>query len=107
MPATLRHESCEPRSPEGYVQENLQCNRDGCSARYVMSYHEDELRAEREGDPKAYPPGSTHETVLQKMREKAGEVVEKHHGLHEARDFVWAGLEKGWVVVEDLTAAGL
>ena len=109
MPATLRHESSPSREPipESYVQEHLQCNHDGCSARYILAYHRDDLRAEREGDPKAYPEHATHESVLEKMREKAGEVVSKHHSLHEARNFVWAGLEKGWVVIEDFTAAGI
>jgi hypothetical protein len=109
MPATLRNADAPPHEAphDGYVEEHLHCNHEGCDARYVLGYHQDELRAEREGNPKAYPDGSTHETVLHKMREKAHEVVASNHTLHEARNYVWAGIEKGWVVVEDLTAAGI
>lgn len=109
MPATLRSESSEPREPlgDGYVEEHLRCNHEGCDTNYVLGYHRDDLRAEREGNPNAYAEGGTHEDVLEKMREKANDIVANHRSLKEARDYVWAGLEKGWVVVEDLTAAGI
>jgi hypothetical protein len=109
MPATLRQESSQSREPmaDGYVQESLRCNHEACDTRFTLAYHRDELRAEREGNPKAYPEGSTHETVLEKMREKANEIVASHHSLQEARNYVWAGIEKGWVVIEDLTAGGI
>ena len=104
MPATLRNAPSTPPEPlaDGYVEEHLHCNHENCDANYVMGYHRDDLRAEREGDPV-----NSHETVLKHMREKANHIVANHHSLAAARDYVWAGIEKGWVVVEDLTAAGI
>jgi hypothetical protein len=104
MPATLRNQPSKPTgdTPDGYVQEHLHCNHEGCDTNYVLGYHRDDLRAEREGDP-----ADSHETVLAKMREKANDIVANHHSLAEARNYIWAGIEKGWVVVEDLTAAGI
>jgi hypothetical protein len=104
MPATLRNQPSTPREPlaDGYVEEHLHCSHENCDTNYVMGYHRDDLRAEREGDP-----ATAHETVLAKMREKAGDIVANHRTLAEARNYIWAGIEKGWVVVEDLTAAGI
>jgi len=109
MAATLRNASSQPTNspshearPEGYVEEHLHCNHENCDTKYVLGYHGDDLRAEREGDP-----ADSHETVLGQMRAKANDIVANHHTLAEARNYVWAGIEKGWVVVEDLTAAGL
>ena len=50
---------------------------------------------------------TAHLPVLAKMREKANDIVANHQSLATARNYMWAGIEKGWVVVEDLTAAGL
>src|ERR1700722_14798762 len=105
MPATLRKTSVPPPQdarPEGYVEEHLHCNHENCDTKYVLGYHRDDLRAEREGDP-----STQHETLLAQMRAKANDLVANHPALAEARNYIWAGVEKGWVVVEDLTAAGL
>jgi hypothetical protein len=109
MPATLRNASSQssssgtgPARPEGYVEEHLHCNHENCDTKYVLAYHNDELRDEREGDP-----AKSQESLLAHMRAKANDIVANHNTLAEARNYVWAGIEKGWVVVEDLTAAGL
>jgi hypothetical protein len=110
MPATLRTSTSQPSNaqpqesrPEGYVEEHLHCNHENCDTKFVLAYHRDDLRAEREGDPANEP----HETLLGQMRAKANDIVANHQTLAEARNYIWAGIEKGWVVVEDLTAAGL
>ncbi len=109
MPATLRNAGSQPANskphearPAGYVEEHLHCNHENCDTKYVLAYHNDELRDEREGDP-----AKSQESLLAQMRAKANDIVASHHTLAEARNYVWAGIEKGWVVVEDLTAAGL
>jgi hypothetical protein len=108
MPATLRNAGSQPTNsqpdarPEGYVEEHLHCNHENCDTNYVLGYHRDDLRAERAGDP-----ADSQETLLKHMRTKANDIVANHPALAEARNYVWAGIEKGWVVVEDLTAAGI
>jgi hypothetical protein len=110
MSATLRPDSPTTRAtlPEGYVEEQLHCNHDGCSAQYVLAYHADDLRAERETNSQCYSAEATHETVLEKIREAAADLVAASHSPHDMKNYVWAGLTRGWIVVEqDLTAAGI
>jgi hypothetical protein len=96
MAATLRPDNTlnTPATPDGYREERLDCNDDTCGARWVMAYHPEEHAAE--------------EGVLDTMREKAAELIASTHSAHDFKNYVWAGLTNGWVVVEkDLTAAGL
>jgi hypothetical protein len=103
MAATLRPDSPDNNSaaapadpPEGHIVEHIECAGDSCDARYVMAYSPDDARSE------------DGESLLDTMREKAAELVASTHSLHDFRNYVWSGLQNGWVVVEkDLTAAGL
>ena len=61
-----------------------------------MAYTPEDARAE------------TGASLVDTMREKAAELVASTHSFHDFRNYVWSGLQNGWVVVEkDLTAAGL
>ncbi len=99
MAATLRQDS--PNStiatPQGFAEEHIRCTDGACSTKYVLAYHPDEVR-ERDGD-----------SALEVMRAKAAELVASTHSLHDFRNYVWAGLDKGWIVAleNNLTAAGI
>jgi hypothetical protein len=97
MAATLRPDSTATKAetPAGVTEERLRCNDDSCGARWVMAYQPEEHAAEGE-------------SVVETMREKAAELIASTHSAHDFKNYVWAGLTNGWVVVEkDLTAAGL
>jgi hypothetical protein len=98
MSATLRQHdpNSTPAAPEGYVVEHIECADGSCTTRYVLAYPPDAATTE---------DGTT---VLDTMRAKAAELVASTHSLHDFRNYVWSGLQNGWVIVEkDLTAAGL
>ncbi len=99
MAAMLRQDSPNSKvtTPQGFAEEHIRCTNGACSTKYVLAYHPDEARTEN------------GQSVLDTMREKAAELVASTHTLHDFRNYVWAGLEKGWVVQleNDLAAAGI
>lgn len=99
MAATLRQDSPNSKSatPQGFAEEHIRCTDASCSTKYVLAYHPDEIRTEN------------GESALDAMRAKAAELVASTHSLHNFRNYVWAGLDQGWVQVieKNLTAAGI
>jgi hypothetical protein len=99
MAATLRQDSPNSKAatPQGFAEEHIACKAGACGTKYVLAYHPDEAR------------DGNGESALDAMRAKAAELVASTHSLHDFRNYVWAGLEKGWVVTleNNLTAAGI
>jgi hypothetical protein len=99
MAATLRQGSPNSKAatPQGFAEEHIRCTDGDCDTKYVLAYHPDELRT------------ADGTSALDAMRAKAAELVASTHSLHDFRNYVWAGLEKGWVVTleNNLTAAGI